>query len=489
MARPRVVWVALALVCVVPLSLAGSFIAALAFGSTTERFALGTIRVGVRPTLDGRVDVYVPIVDWGVRASPFDAPIAVDVRFRSLDREAALRTLRSGPSAEEELSTIRAELAEIGRRALVRAAVFGVVGGVVGGIIGGALIGAALHRRSWLAYGAGVGFLAPLVLAAVSLVGLRGIDYEAFQRPTFYAHGAELPRLLSLSEQLAAAGVRYTQTYEQVLAGLSRLIASASSTLQPRDSARTALVGSDLHANALVLPVLAEFARDKTVFLVGDFTLLGTEIESTLAPRVRGLGARVVAVSGNHDSRPFMRQLARAGVVVLTRDGRLLPDGSVDGQRVQQIAGLEVAGYDDPLESPTPSIRTRALELTDEEYEREEDVFLSWFASLGERPDVVLVHQHRFAHALLDVLAGDADTPVAIFTGHDHLQHLDQSGPALLVDGGTVGAGGPYEIGVQAAGFAEVHFADENAIDTVDLIEIEPVSGEARAVREVIRLG
>ena len=51
------------------LALLGSYVAARAFGATTERFTLGTVRVAVKPALSGRVDVYVPIVDWGVRAA------------------------------------------------------------------------------------------------------------------------------------------------------------------------------------------------------------------------------------------------------------------------------------------------------------------------------------------------------------------------------------------------------------------------------------
>jgi hypothetical protein len=82
MRRLRPASVALVLACAA-LSLTGSYVTARAFGSTTEEFALGTVRVAARPAVTGRVDVYVPIVDWGVRAFPYDAPVALELRFRS----------------------------------------------------------------------------------------------------------------------------------------------------------------------------------------------------------------------------------------------------------------------------------------------------------------------------------------------------------------------------------------------------------------------
>jgi Icc-related predicted phosphoesterase len=103
--------------------------------------------------------------------------------------------------------------------------------------------------------------------------------------------------------------------------------------------ATSAIVASDLHANSLVLPSLADFAEGKTVFAVGDFGQVGSENEWWLVDPVARLGDRVVAVSGNHDSEPLMRELARHGVTVLTRSGRLLPDGRRDGRPVITVDG------------------------------------------------------------------------------------------------------------------------------------------------------
>jgi predicted phosphodiesterase len=231
-----------------------------------------------------------------------------------------------------------------------------------------------------------------------------------------------------------------------------------------------------------VLPVLEDYTRGKTVFLAGDFALLGSDVENRLAPQIGRLGKEVVAVSGNHDSRPLMRELARSGVIVLTREGRLLPNRSVDDTTVVEVGGLLVAGYDDPLEGRGALTDGRPLELSSEEFAEEERKITAWFETLPRRPDIVLVHQHGLAHALLEAVR-PGDAPLAIFTGHDHNQHFEQSEEAVLVDGGTVGAGGPFGIGEQNVGFAEVRFSDEGVAQSIDLIDVEPLSGNALARR------
>jgi hypothetical protein len=98
---------------------------------------------------------------------------------------------------------------------------------------------------------------------------------------------------------------------------------------------------------------------------------------------------------------------------------------------------------------------------------------------------VVLIHQHGLAHALLDHLEATDGARVFVFTGHDHEAHYHQAGDHLLLDGGTLGAGGPFAIGEEAAGFALLHLdSDQNPL-AIDLIQVEPVSGEGTAQRIV----
>jgi predicted phosphodiesterase len=478
--------VGLAVLCAA-LALAGSIVALRAASPESREVTLGTVDVRVMPAQSGAVDVYVPVVDWGVRAEPYRAPVAVELEFRSLDRDAALAALRSGGSADASLATLEGELRDAVSDGLRRAALFALLGGVVGGLLGGAVAGAVGRRRRWLWMGPATGAAVTLAAIAVAAGGVSRFDYSALREPTFYAHGEELPRLLEFSERLLADQEGYADSYGDAVAGLTQLIAVAGEQrAEPAPIDRAVVVASDLHSNGLVLPALEEFSSDRPVFVVGDLTQRGTRYETAIVPGLARLGSPVVAVSGNHDSRPLMLAAARAGVIVLTKHGRLLDDGTTTGDPVVTIADLRVAGYEDPLESASGTFQGRLLELKENDFLDARRRFLDWFDLLPERPDVVLVHRHGLAHALLDRLAEDGGPPVLILTGHDHRQHVDTEGAHVLVDGGSVGAGGAFGVGEDLSGFALVHLDADERARAVDLVEVEPASGAASAHRVVI---
>jgi predicted phosphodiesterase len=476
---------ALALVCAL-LAFLGSIVALRAASPESREVTLGTVDVKVAPARRGGVDVYVPVVDWGLRAKPYRGPVAVELEFRSLDREAALSAVRSDGTAHASLGALQAELRDAVTDSLRRAALLAVLGGVVGALLGGAVI-AALGRRRWLYLGPLTGLAVSMAAASLAAVDLGRFDYSALREPTFYAHGDELPRLLAFSERLFADGEGYEDSYGEAVEGLTRLIAVAGDHGHHRAPIdRTIVVASDLHSNLLVLPALEGFTGGKPVFLVGDLTQRGTAYEAGIAAGVAQLGAPVVAVSGNHDSRALMQAAARQGVVVLTRTGRLRPNGTTDGDPVQPVAGFEVAGWDDSAETTSGTLRGRLLELKEQALQDAERDFLAWFAGLPERPDVVLVHRHSLAHALLEHLAEEGGDPVLVLTGHDHLQHVESLGPHTLVDGGSVGAGGVFGLGEDRSGFALVHVDRDDVPRAVDLVRVEPASGAASARRLIL---
>jgi hypothetical protein len=63
---------------------------------------------------------------------------------------------------------------------------------------------------------------------------------------------------------------------------------------------------------------------------------------------------------------------------------------------------------------------------------------------------------------------------------------VESEGVSVLVDGGTVGAGGAFGVGEQKSGFALVHLDGDERARAVDLIEVEPESGSASAHRVVL---
>jgi Icc-related predicted phosphoesterase len=473
----------LALACAA-LSLAGSFVALRATSPTVRTSELGTIAFTAAPSRDARLDVYVPIVDWGVRARPYGVPLAIELQVRTLDRETAADAVRSGKPAEANIPLLRKELSEVVEHGLMRAAFAALIGGIVGGFIAGTLLAAFGRSRHWLAAGAGTGLVTSLACVAFFAVSLTHLDPRSFRELEFYAHGEELPRLLAFSEEVLEAGESYADSYDRALDGLTTLIAAAGEHHEALPATRTVLVASDLHSNGLVLPGLEQYAGDKPVFLVGDLTQIGADYETDVVTALAQLGEPVVAVSGNHDSQRFMRAAAAEGVVVLTRRGRLRADGTSDGQPVVTVDGLRVAGFDDPQERADGGLASR-IDLHEETLRGAQQRFLAWFEALPERPDVVLVHRHSLAHALLDLLATEPGAPLLILTGHDHEQHVDQRGANVLVDGGTLGAGGAFGIGEEHAGFIQLHLDSANNLRAADLIEVEPLSGAASARRLV----
>jgi predicted phosphodiesterase len=307
------------------------------------------------------------------------------------------------------------------------------------------------------------------LLSAVVLMRVQDtFDPRAFRSPSFYARGAELGQLLKVADKAEAAGERYSSSVHRTLAGYATLL-NAGANLAPVAAEAPAVLISDLHGNELVLGPLKGLFSGRPIFFAGDFGQRGSRAEaSALIPQVRALGRPFVAVSGNHDSRWFMRRLAGAGVLVLTEQGRLRPNGSTDGKPVQRVDGLLVAGYADPLEwrGSNPGDPGRIFSFSehpdgDRDYARIEDRLLRWFEELPRRPNVVLVHQNGLAQGLAETLhAGGHEQSLLVLTGHDHEQHIDRYGEILVIDAGTVGAGGAFGVGAESVGVAQLHIPE-----------------------------
>lgn len=452
---------------------------------------LGRVSVRVTTATHGEVDAYVPLADWGVRVRAFSAPMRLHIEPRTVDREAVLQAA-SGQT--QPLRAAEADLRSAVRRTVLRTLRFALGGAAVVALVLGLALAAIGRRR-------GLGLLGPpvavIALAALLCGGTLGrahatFDERALDHPTFYARGAELVQLLDAAANARNAGDGYASKVQGAVRGFAALLADPSAGRV--DDGRPALLASDLHNNRFALDSLRAYARDKPVFFVGDFGNTGSSAEvRLLAGRVARLGARVVAVSGNHDSSLFMRALARRGVTVLTRDGVLRGDGS-HGAPSAEVGGVRVAGFDDPQEwhGDDPANPRRIFsfaELPDPEQAaaRAQGQLLRWYDRLRPRPQVVLVHQNGLAQWLAAQLhqRGDA-RPLTILTGHDHRQHVTAYGAVTVVDAGTVGASGLYGVGRDSVGLGDLHFGPHGDLRAADLIAVEPVSGAAQAERVVI---
>jgi hypothetical protein len=455
-------------------------------GESTTTTELGRVSFEVEPSRVGDVEAFIPIANWGFRANAFDAPFDLNVELRTLDRPALLRAAEGDPAA---LDAAEDEVEAGARTAILRAFAWGSAVALL-------LVGLATAiwrglRPRWALPAMGAAMTAGLTAACLWATA-DSFDAEAFERPTYFADGRELARILEVAEEERVRS-GYGSEFASVLRGISTVLTDGGG---PGPPGRSLYVASDLHANALVIEPLAQLIGDRPLLLAGDFGQRGGEAEAALlAPRVAALGERVVAVSGNHDTLSLMRSLARRGVTVLGADGRLDPSGEYRGSPLLDVDGLTVAGFPDPLEydggdpgSPDRPITFDSLPDGEERLDEAQDELVAWFDGLPSRPDVVMVHQNRLAQHLAAELSGrEGFGALIVVTGDDHVQHVDRYDEIVVVDGGTVGAGGIYDAGSAPIGFAEMHLAPgKPTLRSVDLVAVEPFSGAARAARVVI---
>lgn len=460
--------------------------------------AIGDIRLRVQASWHGEVDAYVPLADWGVRANAFSGPMLVRVEPRGVDRQALLRAADGDRAV---LADAERDARDAAETAVLRAVLFSGLGALAAGVFG-ALLRAALARRRpvrrrqvalWAGAPVAIGFL---LIGLAVLRMTTTFDTDAFAQPNFYARGAELAQLLQVSGKVEATSEGYTSSVQRSLSGYAAILnAAANIEVDTEDEAPAVLV-SDLHGNTLAIGALERLFADNPVFFAGDLGQSGTAAEARLlTPRVANIGRPVVAVSGNHDSRLIMRRLAAEGATVLTDTGRLRSDGTTDGNPVQRIGALTVAGWPDPLEyrGPTPDDPDRIFSFSerpdgDAEYAAAQAGFVRWFDGLPERPQIVVVHTNGLAQHLAKTLHERGDRgPLLILTGHDHRQHVDLYGDSIVVvDAGTGGAGGVFGVGTQSVGIATLQLpAGRPPARAIDLIDADPVSGAAQADRVV----
>src|SRR6476660_5083117 len=86
---------AAALIAVVVAALAGGLVALSVF-EQDKRLSVGTVQLSVEPFHDGTLDLYVPLVDWGVRFEAIRFPARLHADVRAIDRRAVARVAQAG---------------------------------------------------------------------------------------------------------------------------------------------------------------------------------------------------------------------------------------------------------------------------------------------------------------------------------------------------------------------------------------------------------
>jgi predicted phosphodiesterase len=457
-------------------TLAGGYLALVSFRQDRE-LSVGTIRLSVSPGHKGALDIYVPLVDWGARFEAIRLPARLRVDLRTVDRDVVKRVATGG---ELDVQTVRKDardaIATYLRNLILL--VF-LCGGSLGVLVAFAVRGGATPK---LRYTTGAAITTAL-LSAVALATLlppRG----AIDKPQYYAFGPDIPKALEAVETAQRSTKALDQELDAQLVGLARLVNAPANRPALEDRPRLT-IASDLHNNVFDLPILERTAAKGPVFFVGDLTDRGSPLEAALVRRVVRVGNPFVFVPGNHDSDSLARQLARDKAVVLTRSGRLSADGTTDGHPITTVAGLRVAGYDDPFERQAgdnfADRYNRAPDPT--EIER----FATWMRGVRDKTDIVMVHNPALiTTALQELDANPPPTPLTILVGHTHKAQLTRTPGATVINAGTVGAGGTgnllerEKIGIARLSYEEKPF---QAL-AVDMVTIDPRSGSATARRE-----
>jgi predicted phosphodiesterase len=469
---PRVLIVLLVIVATV-------FGAAVALGTfqIDRELDVGTVRLSVDPGHDGALDLYVPLVDWGVRFPVVRLPARVNVDVRSIDRDAVVRLADTGTlNAQSVRSEARDALAYYLRLAIVVSTFSGLAFGL---LVALAARGGKGPRLRWTLSTAGLTSVAIAVALVVLLPPRSNVD-----SPQYYANGPEVPAALRTLESLGASSRTLDDEIDEQLVGIARLVSSPADRPALGDRSPRLTVASDLHNNVIALPALENAARGGPLLFVGDLTDKGSPIERTLVQRVLGAGSKLVFVSGNHDSDALERQLARSGAIVLRRDGRLKADGST-GPLVVKVGGLRIAGYDDPLERlARDDYEDNGATYTDEE----QQAFATWFNAVRTKVDVVMVHAPGLAKLAIDALRENPPaTPLLVVWGHTHKAELRRDGALTTLNPGSLGGGGTGNLaeGGGEIGLARLIYdtAGGFAPRAADLVQIDPGNGSAQAQR------
>jgi predicted phosphodiesterase len=462
---------------VVTASLAGAY-AALDTYDEERQLSVGRIELSADPGDHGALDLYVPLVDWGVRFEDvIRAPIQLNVDLRTVDRSAVTRVAQGGSL---DLQNIRAEA-----RDAIAAYLRKLIGlALAGSLAVGILVAFAVRHRAGprLRYTTAAAVTTTLVtgVALVVLFPPRG----PIDEPQYYAFGPDIPRALDAVEAAQKSSRALDQELDAQLVGLARLVTNPAG-LTPLADRPSITIASDLHNNVLAARILESATGDGPLFFAGDLTDRGSPVEAQVVSRVTNLGDPFVFVSGNHDSDSLQRDLARRGAVVLTERGRLNPDGTY-GEQVVDVNGLKVAGYRDPFERrASESFRDR---FQPSPSPAQQDAFTAWLLGINDRVDIVMVHEPALIEPALAILRDDPpDRPLVIITGHTHEPSLDRFAGVTVVNGGSVGAGGTGNLTDPTDyGLARLIYTTEPQFQPLaaDLIKIDPGDGSSSASRQ-----
>jgi predicted phosphodiesterase len=477
--RRRVVLIArraLTLLLVLLATFTGGYLALVSYTDSKD-LSVGEIRMSVSPGHRGAIDLYVPLVDWGARFEVIRLPVRLRVDLQTVNRTVAASVAEGEPL---NLDSVRTQA----RDALAAYLKMLIVLVVLGGAALGLLVAFAIRSRAgprlrWTSTAAIGGALA-MGAAMVALIP----PSEPIESPQYYAHGPDIPRALEAVEAVRRTPGALDQELNAQFVGLARLVIDPGKR-RALDGQPVVTVASDLHNNPFGLNLLSTAAHGGPVFFVGDMTDRGSPLETSVVKQAAHLGKPFLFVTGNHDSDFLAHELASEGAIVLTRDGRLMPKGGF-GPKIVHVAGLRVAGYDDPFERLSEQDFKDRYDNTPDP--AQQDAFTQWLMPLIGKVDVVMVHEPALIEPALAVLRDKPPSrPLVFMVGHTHKADLHLQPGVTVINGGSVGAGGPSNLTEHTnIGIARFTYTLKPSFQPLaaDLVTIDPGTGSSSARRK-----
>ena len=448
-------WLTVVVVC---LASTGAGVTALASLRLDRELSVGTVRIFSDPGHRGALDLYVPLVDWGVRFGGVRVPVRLRVDVQRVDRDAAVSVAREGAGSPRVIARVKRDARDAIAsylRILVVARVRLRAGLRAARRARPARRGPAAACRALIAAGATA--LALGVAIIVLLAAARRPRHARVLRPR-PGHPARAARGRVGRGERQRARPRSSTARSS---GLARLVtdagrahdrsAGARRSRSPRTCTTTcwrcrrcsASPAGRRCSSSATSPIAARRSRPSSTS--GDPARRHAARVRDRQPRLglRGAGAGRRRRDRAHRARPAAARRA------LRADGRARRRAARGRLRrpVPPPARARIRRSKAPL--PAPSVA-------------EQNLFAEWLAGLEDKVDVVMVHEPALAAKAIEALRRDPPShPIVLLVGHTHHADIELDRDFTVLNGGTVGAGGTGNLSEGAKiGVARMTYAD-----------------------------
>ncbi len=385
------------------------------FSSTDYHSLSATVNLNVAVGYPPRTSLIIPPIGE-IRANTHWLPIRLNLELKNVNLSLLRSIVFASPGATEPVFK---EFEEDIRKLVVFFVVKLLGLGLFGAVF--ALFFLGVRDQRTLVWG-GIAGVMVILLLVVSVYFTY--DLSAFERLEYEGIIEAAPWALNLAWQVLGEveelGTRVQVLAENLYSALQQLETIGPIGLVEADL--VALHVSDIHNN----PVAYDFARQviesfpiDLVLDTGDLTDWGTALEAEVTKRIAELELPYVFVSGNHESIQVLDRL------------QALENVTIVDHTEKVILGLRIAGVGDlvamkPLPTPAPvgDLSEQARDIN------------SFWASIEDRPDIFMIHNHRVAKAIEPGLFS------AVLYGHTHVLDLQQIGGTVYNNAGTTGAAG-----------------------------------------------